>query len=362
MKNRTDIQKLCSRFTIPGDFVSAEPYGSGHINDTYALVFDQAGCRIRYILQRLNTEVFHDPAALMENIRRVTGHLATKNGDSRSTLTLVPSLDGDVWIRDEEGSCWRVYLFIEHAKSFDVLETEQQAYEAANAFGKFQADLIDQPGRLIETIPDFHNTPKRIAALEEAVRADVCGRVRGAEREIEFVLSRKEEASTLIRLHQQGAIPERITHNDTKLNNVLIDTESGKGICVIDLDTVMPGLVHYDFGDMVRTGTSPAAEDERDLSRVEMRFPMFEALLRGYCAAAGAFLNPVEFEYLPFSGKLITLEIGTRFLTDYLSGDTYFKIHRDGHNFDRARTQFALVRSIERQMDRMKALVREIQK
>ena len=241
-----------------------------------------------------------------------------------------------------------------------MLRTGEQAYEAARAFGRFQADLVDLPGRLVETIPDFHNTPKRIADLEEAVRADVCGRVKTAEPEIEFVLSRKGEAETLIRLNREGAIPERITHNDTKLNNVLIDSVTGLGKCVIDLDTVMPGLVHYDFGDMVRTGTSPAAEDERDLSKVTMRFPMFEALLRGYCSSAGAFLNPVEFEYLPFSGKLITLEIGTRFLTDYLSGDTYFKTHRAGHNLDRARTQIALVESIEQQMDRMNALVKEV--
>ncbi len=360
MRTQKDIEKLCANFSIPGDFVSAEPYGSGHINDTFAVVYSQAGSLIRYILQRINTEIFRYPASLMENIRRVTEHLHRKSAGSRSTLTLVPALDGRVWFRDGEDNCWRVYLFIEHAKSYDVLETEEQAFEAARAFGKFQADLVDLPGRLAETIPDFHNTPKRIAQLEEAVRVDSCGRVRSAEAEIEFILSRKEEADTLLKLNREGAIPERITHNDTKLNNVLIDVETGRGICVIDLDTVMPGLVHYDFGDMVRTGTSPAAEDERDLDKVTMRFPMFEALLRGYCASAGAFLNPVELEYLPFSGKLITLEIGARFLADYLSGDTYFKTHREGHNLDRARTQIALVRSIEEQMDRMNALVKEI--
>lgn len=360
MKTMHEIRKLCSAFQIPGDFVTAEPYGSGHINDTFAVAFDQAGSRIRYILQRINTSIFRDPVQLMENIRRVTEHLSSKAGDSRSTLTLVSALDGKTWFCDADGSYWRVYLFIEHAKSYDVLRTGEQAYEAARAFGRFQADLVDLPGRLVETIPDFHNTPKRIADLEEAVRADVCGRVKTAEPEIEFVLSRKGEAETLIRLNREGAIPERITHNDTKLNNVLIDSVTGLGKCVIDLDTVMPGLVHYDFGDMVRTGTSPAAEDERDLSKVTMRFPMFEALLRGYCSSAGAFLNPVEFEYLPFSGKLITLEIGTRFLTDYLSGDTYFKTHRAGHNLDRARTQIALVESIEQQMDRMNALVKEV--
>lgn len=360
MKTMHEIRKLCSAFQIPGDFVTAEPYGSGHINDTFAVAFDQAGSRIRYILQRINTSIFRDPVQLMENIRRVTEHLSSKAGDSRSTLTLVSALDGKTWFCDADGSYWRVYLFIEHAKSYDVLRTGEQAYEAARAFGRFQADLVDLPGRLVETIPDFHNTPKRITDLEEAVRADVCGRVKTAEPEIEFVLSRKGEAETLIRLNREGAIPERITHNDTKLNNVLIDSVTGLGKCVIDLDTVMPGLVHYDFGDMVRTGTSPAAEDERDLSKVTMRFPMFEALLRGYCSSAGAFLNPVEFEYLPFSGKLITLEIGTRFLTDYLSGDTYFKTHRAGHNLDRARTQIALVESIEQQMDRMNALVKEV--
>ncbi len=362
MKNLDDIQNLCSGFQVPGDFVSAEPYGSGHINDTFAVTFDQAGCRVRYILQRINTAIFRDPVQLMENIRRVTEHLSRKVADSRSTLTLVSTHDDKVWHCDSKGGFWRMYLFVEHAKSYDVLETAEQAYEAARAFGRFQADLVDLPGRLAETIPDFHNTPKRIAALEEAVRADSCGRVKTAEAEIEFILSRKSETDTLIRLNREGAIPERITHNDTKLNNVLIDTETGLGKCVIDLDTVMPGLAHYDFGDMVRTGTSPAAEDERDLRKVSMRFPMFEALLRGYCASAGAFLNPVELEYLPFSGKLITLEIGTRFLTDYLSGDTYFKIHREGHNLDRARTQIALVQSIEEQMDRMNALVREVGK
>ncbi len=360
MPPRPDISMLCSMFALPGNFIASAPYGSGHINDTFAVTYNQAGTNIRYILQRINTAIFKDPFLLMENIRQVTSHLKSKTSDSRRTLTLMPAKNGHVMAIAPDGSCWRTYLFIEDTVSFDVLESTAQAYEAARAFGQFQADLVDLPGRLTETIPDFHNTPKRIEALKAAIKADVCGRVKNAAAEIDFILSREEEAATLLELNHQGLIPERITHNDTKLNNVLIDQKTGCGICIIDLDTVMPGLAHYDFGDMVRTGTSPAAEDETDLSKVVMRFDMFEALLRGFCASAGAFLNDTEREYLPFSGKLITLETGVRFLTDYLSGDTYFKIHRENHNLDRARTQLALAGSIEAQMDKMHSLLKEV--
>jgi len=362
MKN-FDFPAICSQFRLYGDFISVSPYGNGHINDTYQLVYSQSGKQVRYILQRINTNVFKNPVSLMDNIQRVTEHLSKKCTNSRGTLTLILTQNWKPYAVDAEGNYWRVYLFIEDAKSYDILENENQAYEAAKVFGQFQADLVDIPGaRLIETIPDFHDTPSRVAALERAIREDRCGRAKEVAEEIDFVLSRKPETELLLKLNSEGAIPERITHNDTKLNNVLIDTESGKGICVIDLDTVMPGLAHYDFGDMVRTGTSPAPEDETDLSKITMRFPMFEALLRGYCASAGKFLNAVELEYLPFSGKLITLEIGTRFLTDYLEGDTYFKIHRPGHNLDRARSQFQLVRSIESQNDAMMNLMNSIRK
>ena len=343
MNQKYEFQSICSQFRLYGDFISVQPYGNGHINDTYQLTYCQSGKNVRYILQRINTNVFRNPVSLMDNIQRVTDHLQRKCTNSRGTLTLILTEKWKPYVVDSVGNYWRVYLFIENAISYDVLENEKQAYEAAKVFGQFQADLVDLPGpRLIETIPDFHNTPARVAALEKAVREDKCGRA--------------------AYLNRQGLIPERITHNDTKLNNVLIDNATGKGICVIDLDTVMPGLAHYDFGDMVRTGTSPAPEDEKDLSRVTMQFNMFEALLRGYCASAGKFLNDVELEYLPFSGKLITLEIGMRFLTDYLEGDIYFKTHRDGHNLDRCRTQFKLVESIEQQYDRMMKLVEEIGK
>ena len=265
----------------------------------------------------------------------------------RRTLEVVPSRSGDPFWRDPEGNFWRCYVFVENARTYDVLETPELAFAAASAFGGFQADLADLKERLHETIPDFHNTPARLARLEEVVRLDPCGRLREVGPELEFILARLRDA---------GELRELVTHNDTKLNNVLIDDLTGAGCCVIDLDTVMPGLPHYDFGDMVRTGTSPAAEDETDLDKVVMRFPMYESLLRGYLQGAGSFLSPVEKSWLPFSGKLITLEIGIRFLTDYLEGDVYFKVRRPGHNLDRCRTQLKLVASIESQFDAMRRL------
>ena len=364
-KNRHDLKGVTEKFAIYGDFISGAPYGSGHINDTYRVVINQGGTEMHYIYQRINHLIFKNPPALMENIERVTEHiykkLAASSNKTRETLVVIKTHDGQAYCTDQDGNYWRAYIFIEDATTYDVVETTEQAFKTAQAFGEFQKILVDIPGgRLNETIPAFHDTPKRIEALKAAITADCMERVKDVQAEIDFVLQRQEEAALLIKLNAAGKIPERITHNDTKLNNVMIDDNSGEGICVIDLDTVMPGLVHYDFGDMVRTTTSPAAEDEQDLSKVTMRFEMFEALLRGYIESAGDFLNPTELEYLPFSGKLITLEIGVRFLTDYLQGDIYFKTHRDGHNLDRCRTQFKLVESIESQMDKMVELLNEI--
>ena len=363
----TKVKTVKDQFEILGDFVSAAPYGSGHINDTLRVIINQGGAEVHYIFQRINDSIFKNPPSLMENIERVTEHIFQKiqdEGDSdtsRHSLYLIKSKRGKSYVRDEEGKYWRAYIFIEKAQTYDVIETKDQAYEAARAFGLFQKDLADLTGgRLCETIPDFHNTPQRLANLEKAIEADVCGRVKDVQAEIDFVMKRKADTSKLIDLHNEGKIPERITHNDTKLNNVMIDDATGKGVCVIDLDTVMPGLVHYDFGDMVRTSTSPAAEDEKDLSKVTMQFDMFESLLRGYLSTANDFLNSTEREMLPFSGKLITLEIGIRFLTDYLEGDVYFKTHREGHNLDRCRTQFKLVESIEEQMEEMMNLLHSI--
>jgi len=358
MNLKHDIRAVARRFQIHGEFLQAAPHGSGHINDTCCATFDQGGTRVRHIFQRINHAVFKNPAALMENVQRVTAHLAQKSagesGPTRRVLTLIPARDGRPYDCDEQGNHWRVYIFIEKARTFDAVETTEQAFQAARAFGHFQKRLTDLPApRLHDTIPDFHHTPKRFAALEKAVQADAANRAKLAGAEIEFAL--KHQAVTGVLL--DAKLPERVTHNDTKFNNVMLDDATGEGICVIDLDTVMAGLAPYDFGDMVRTATSPAPEDERDLSKVAMQFPMFEALARGYLSSAGEFLTPAEKKFLPFAGKLITFEIGLRFLTDFLAGDVYFKVHRDGHNLDRCRTQFKLVESIERQEEQMNKVV-----
>jgi hypothetical protein len=351
-----DLSVISRAFQLHGEFRGATLHGSGHINDTYAAIFDHRGTPARYILQRINHNIFKNPVALMENIQRVTAHLQSKlTGDrSRRALTLIPTHDGASHHCDDDGNYWRAHLFIENARTYDAVESVKQAFEAAKAFGQFQHLLTDLPlPRLHDTIPDFHNTPKRFAALENAIAADVVNRAKSAKEEIAFALRHKAIASILL----DAGLPERVTHNDTKFNNVMLDEATGEGVCVIDLDTVMPGLALYDFGDMVRTTTSPAQEDERDLSKVQMQFPMFEALVHGYLDTAGGFLTKEEKRHLAFSSKLITFEIGIRFLTDYLDGDVYFRVHRDGHNLDRCRTQFKLVESIEQQEAAMNKLV-----
>jgi hypothetical protein len=352
------VRDVVARFVIPADFVSAAPYGSGHINDTYAVTMSQGGTPMRYLLQRINKRIFARPDLLMENILRVTeaaGRKAARFADaSRRNLTVIPARNGLPYVMDADGEYWRAYVFVEQACSYDEVQTVEQAYQAARAFGQFQQWVADLGvPRLHEVIPGFHDTPKRIEALGQAMADDPFGRVAKCGRELEFALSRRDDAGLLINMLRAGTLPERITHNDTKINNVLFDQRSPEGICVIDLDTVMPGLVHYDFGDMVRTATSTAAEDEVDLSKVSVRLDLFEALLRGYLESARSFLTAEEKAMLPFSGKLITLEIGTRFLTDYLRGDVYFKTHRPGHNLDRCRNQFQRVKSIEDQYDQM---------
>ncbi len=358
MHIKQNLRAVAGQFQIHGEFRGAEPYGSGHINDTYCVVFDQAGRTTRYILQRINHGVFKQPVALIENIRRVTAHLAEKMAGvrdfSRRVLTLVPTRKGLYFHHDDEGNYWRTYLFIEKARSYDAVESPRQAFEAAKAYGHFQKLLADLPApRLHDTIPDFHHTPKRFADLARAIENDASNRAQTVKAEIEFALQRKPITGVLI----DAKLPERVTHNDTKFNNVMLDDATGEGVCVVDLDTLMPGLALYDFGDMVRTTTSPAKEDECDLTQVRMQFPMFEALVRGYLTFAGDFLTLPEKKLLAFSGKLITFEIGMRFLTDYLAGDTYFKVYRDSHNLDRCRTQFKLVESIEQQEEQMNKLV-----
>jgi hypothetical protein len=358
MNPKHDVRSVARHFQIYGEFVSAGPYGSGHINDTYCAVFNQGGTAVRYILQRVNHKVFRNPAALMENVQRVTSHIGSKVAHepdfNRSVLTLISARDGQAWHCDGEGNYWRTYIFVENARTYDAVDSPQQAFQSAKAFGRFQQLLADLPApRLHDTIPNFHHTPKRFAKLEAAIAADSVNRARDVKPEIEFALAHKGITGVLL----EAGLPERVTHNDTKLNNVMLDDKTGEGICVIDLDTVMPGLAPYDFGDIVRTSTSPTKEDERDLSKVTMQFPMFEALARGYLTTAAGFLTKGERQHLVNSGKLITFEIGIRFLTDFLEGDVYFKVHRPGHNLDRCRTQFKLVESIEQQEDRMRKLV-----
>ena len=359
-----DAIAIAREFALSGEILSASPYGSGHINDTFKVDVKPAGGPRRFVLQRINHNVFRPPDELMANVERVCAHAYAKlkeSGDTdaeRRTLRLIPTLTGKAWHIDAAGNRWRCYHFIEGATGHDVVRTPEQAYAAAKSFGAFQASLADLPGgRLHETIPDFHHTPSRFARFQQALAQDAHGRAAACVPEIAFALARAHEVSIVVDALRDGTLPERVTHNDTKLNNVLLDDVTQEGVCVIDLDTVMPGSVLYDFGDLVRTSTSPAAEDETDLSQVRMQFPMFEALVEGYLESAEGFLTPKEKELLPFAGKLITFEIGLRFLTDWLEGDTYFKIKRPTHNLDRARTQFKLVESIEAQLPAMQALI-----
>lgn len=358
------IARVAENFRIYGTLLESQPYGSGHINDTFVTTYSQAGTRVRYIIQRINTQIFKEPEAVMENILRVTdeGYRRLVEADvadpSRCVLTVIPTKEGRSHVRDEQGGIWRCYPFIEGARTYDIIRNARQATEVAKAFGEFQRLVAGMKGaRLHETIPDFHNTRSRFAKLQAMVEADPKGRLATVQSEWEFLREREALVDVLLDLQAKGEIPERITHNDTKLNNVMVDDATETGICVIDLDTVMPGLALYDFGDMVRTATSPAAEDETDLSKVRMQMPMFEALVRGYLATAGGFLNDAEKAHLAFSGKLISLEVGIRFLTDYLEGDVYFKTKHPTHNLDRCRTQLALVASIESQEEVMRRFV-----
>lgn len=337
------------------------PYGNGHINDTYITDF-----KPRYILQRINSKVFKNPPEVMENIAKVCGFLRDKikseGGDpERETLTLIRTVNGENFYKANDTDYFRVYKFIEDAITVDIPENTDQFYNAARAFGKFQRLLSCFPAdELHETIKDFHNTPKRFDALEEAIAADVCGRVKSVMPEVEFARARQGICPLIVDGIADGSIPLRVTHNDTKLNNVMLDAETGRGLCVIDLDTVMPGSLLYDFGDALRAGANAAAEDETNLDLVKMDLDMFEAFARGFCEELSESFTEREIELLPMSAIIMTFECGIRFLSDYLSGDTYFKIHRPGHNLDRAKNQFKLVYDMESKLDEMNAIIKKI--
>ncbi|MBE0700006.1 MAG: aminoglycoside phosphotransferase family protein [Anaerolineaceae bacterium] len=352
------------QFAIPGTLVDSVPYGTGHINDTLALRFRQEdGMERRYILQRINQFVFRKPVEVMENIERVTAHLREKilagGGDpDRETLTLVPACSGLNYTCDAKGDFWRVYLFIEGTRTYETAQSQEQIYKTAWAFGDFQRLLADFPaGLLHETIPNFHYTPKRFIAFQDAIARDPAGRAAGVAEEIRFLEQREGDTRILTGMLEKGILPLRVTHNDTKINNLLVDERTGKGLCIVDLDTTMPGLAHYDFGDMVRTAAALVVEDDPDWRRAGISLENFDSLAHGYLDAAREILTPAEIDLLAFSGRLITLEQALRFLTDYLNGDVYYKIHRAEHNLDRARTQIRMVEDMEEKFAHMEAII-----
>ncbi len=360
---RCNLNEMVSHFQVTGRLLEVEPYGTGHINDTFVSRFQAGKSTVRYIHQRINRHVFREPEKVMENIERVTRHarqhIVNAGGDpNRETLSLVPTVDGRPFYHSPEGDYWRTYRFIEGARSYDKIEEVRHVTSAAWAFGRFQKRLCDLPGeRLHETIPHFHHTRKRFEAFVQALEKDAVNRARSVKAEVDLILKREADTSRVVDLLAQGRLPERVMHNDAKLNNVLIDIQSGEGVCVIDLDTVMPGSALYDFGDLVRTAAVTALEDEPDLDQVHLDLNMFDRLARGYLGAATDMLTRLEIDCLPFAAKLITLEQGIRFLTDHLNGDVYYKIHRENHNLDRCRAQLKLVIEMEQKMEQMTAIV-----
>lgn len=358
------LNEALAAYDFGGQLVGAVRYGSGHINDTF-VVHTQPGedpCR-RFILQRISSAAFKHPDEVMANIVGVTSFLGEKikeagGNPARETMSVWATKSGENFHTDSEGGAWRVYPFVEDTICLQKAETPELFAASARAFGKFQRMLKDYPAdTLYETIPKFHDTEDRLAKLKAAVAADVMGRVKEVGPELKFVQEREADCSVALSALRDGRLPLRVTHNDTKLNNILIDRESGEGICVIDLDTVMPGLAINDFGDSIRFGANHSAEDERDLTKVNFDLELFDVYAAGFLEGAGGALTETELDYLPWGAKLMTLECGIRFLTDYLEGDHYFRIHRESQNLDRCRTQFKLVSDMEAAWDDMKAVV-----
>jgi serine/threonine protein kinase len=358
------INEAIENINFSGEFVECNSCSNGHINDTFLVKFQQKSGEVKkYILQRINHNVFKNPEKLMENISGVTSFLKHKikeNGGDiyRETITIIKTKDGNNLFRDSIGSYWRGYKFIEKANSFDKVEKPEIFYESAIAFGHFQNLLSNYDvSKLHETIPDFHNTPVRFETFKSAVGEDKFQRAKKVEKEIEFIMEREKETHILMDMLKGGIIPLRVTHNDTKLNNIMIDNKSGRGICIIDLDTIMPGISVNDFGDSIRFGASTGEEDERDLSKVNLDMNLFEIYTKGFLKGCNGSLTENEIDMLPMGAKMMTLECGIRFITDYLNGDNYFKVHRSEHNLDRARTQFKLVSDMEKKWIDMKIIV-----
>lgn len=358
------LHEVVSKFNFDGRFISAEPIKRGNINDTYIINFkSNSGGVNKYILQRVNHNVFKEPHNLMKNVISITKHIRGKvieqgGNPYRETLNFIPLTDGSFLYNCINGNFWRAYSYIDDVRTYQVVEKPIHLYNAGIAFGRFQRYLSDFPAEeLYETIPDFHNTPKRYEALLTALNKDAFNRTKAVKTEITFVEERAKSLSQLVDHIEKGSIPLRVTHNDTKFNNVLIDNKTDEGICVIDLDTVMPGSSLYDFGDSIRSGANTTDEEELDLSKVSLNIELFDQFTRGFLEFTHDFLTPIEIRYLPFSSILISLELGMRFLTDYINGDTYFKTEHENQNLHRAQVQFKLVADMETKYDQMGNIV-----
>lgn len=359
------MQEAMAAWGFDKTVIEVVRYGKGHINDTFCVETQEGQKKRRYILQRMSKTAFRHPEQLMANIVGITDYLSEKirqvGGDpERETVTVKRTRNGEFFFTDSEGSAWRVYPFIEDTECLQNAVTPELFEASARAFGRFQYMLKDYPAdTLYETIERFHDTENRYQNLMKAVEADVCKRAASVQTEIEFAKARKKDCSVCLQALREGKLPLRVTHNDTKLNNILIDKTSGKGLCIIDLDTVMPGLACNDFGDSIRFGANHNAEDERDLNKVNFDPELFEVYTRGFLQGAQGVISSQEKEYLPWGARLMTLECGMRFLTDYLEGDHYFAVHREGQNLDRCRTQFKLVSDMEKCWDQMREIVRK---
>ena len=347
------IRRILSQFQLDGEPICCERYGQGHINATYLVTTDR---KKRYILQRISRYAFADVDGLMENILGITEYFRSHCDDPRASMHVIRTVEGKSYL-EIEGESWRVYDFIEETICLQTAETESDFYESAVGFGRFQNILKEYPAATLhETIPNFHNTPDRYRIFHEVLKRDPLGRAKSVQREIDFALSMEEKMRTLQEMRESGRLPLRVTHNDTKLNNVLLDAKTRKAVCVIDLDTAMPGLASYDFGDSIRFGAATAAEDEKDLEKMTIDLKKYEIYAKGFIGACGG-LTPEELASLPIGAKTMTMECGVRFLTDYLDGDQYFAVHREGHNLDRARTQFRLVTEMEKNWEAMQRIV-----
>lgn len=354
------METIYSQFNLEGGVIACHRFGSGHINETHLVVTDRPHL---YILQKLNTYVFRNPEGLMGNVAKVTEYLRKKDADPRHVLTLIPTKTDAAYYVSPKGDYWRMCEYITDSVCLDMPRDENDFYQSAVALGAFQRDLAEFPAdTLVETIPHFHDTPDRYAQLKQAVKENRAGRLDQVQEELAFYMAREEEAGTMVNMLAAGELPLRVTHNDTKLNNVMLDRSTGNPICVIDLDTVMPGLAGNDFGDSIRFGANTAAEDETDLSKVKFSLSMYEAYTKGFLSACGDSLTQAEKDTLPMGAKLMTLECGSRFLADYLNGDVYFHVTREHHNLDRTRTQIELIKGMEAHWEEMQAIIRKYSK